>query len=203
MLRIAVLASGEGTTLQALLDAFGGKTAIAKVALVISNNSQSGALRRARAAGIPGLHLSSHTHPDEASLDTAICQALVDARVDVVLLAGYMKKLGPAVLRQFHGRVLNTHPALLPDYGGPGMFGRRVHEAVLAAQERETGVSVHLVDAEYDTGRVIAQCRVPVQPGDSVDALTSRVQCREREFIVETLLAIARGTLIIAKHNAE
>ena len=120
MLRIGVLASGEGTTLQALLDAFGDGAAAAKVVLVISNNSQSGALRRARAAGIAGLHLSSHTHPDEGSLDAAICRALVDARVDVVLLAGYMKKLGPAVLRQFDGRVLNTHPALLPDYGGPG-----------------------------------------------------------------------------------
>ena len=192
-LRVAVLASGEGTTLQALLDVCDGPTV--QVVLVISNNSQSGALRRARAAGIPVLHLSSHTHPDAELRDTAIRDALAGACTDVVLLAGYVKKLGPVVLREFEGRVLNTHPALLPNHGGQGMFGGRVHEAVLAAQDRETGVSVHVVGLEYDTGDVIAQCRVFVLSDDSVETLTSRVQAREREFLVETLLAIARGEL--------
>jgi phosphoribosylglycinamide formyltransferase-1 len=112
-----------------------------------------------------------------------------------VLLAGYMKKLGPYTLDCFRGRVLNTHPALLPKFGGQGMYGARVHEAVLAAGEAVTGVSVHVVDAEYDQGPVIAQCEVPVLAGDTVDTLASRVQERERKFIVEVLQAIVEGRL--------
>ena len=127
-------------------------------------------------------------------MDQAILERLKEAQVDIVLLAGYLKKLGPRVLAEFGGRILNTHPALLPKFGGKGMYGSRVHEAVLASGDTETGVSIHLVDAEYDTGRVLAQCRVPVMPGDSVADLASRVQAREREFVVETLAKLAENT---------
>jgi len=191
LMRLAVLASHEGTTLQAILDAIVAGRLSATMAVVVSNNRESGALRRARAAGVPAVHLSSATHPDPEDLDLAILETLEGARVDLVLLAGYLKKLGAKVLRQYRGRIVNTHPALLPKFGGKGMYGSRVHQAVLAAGDSETGVSVHLVDAEYDTGRVIAQCRVPVFAGDSVDGLASRVQEREREFVVETLAALA------------
>jgi phosphoribosylglycinamide formyltransferase 1 len=189
-MRLGVLASHEGTTLQAVLDAVAERRLVATVALVISNNRDSGALRRAHAAGVPAAHLSSVTHPEPDALDRAICERLVNARVDLVLLAGYLKKLGPRVLSRFTGRILNTHPALLPKYGGQGMFGARVHEAGLAAGDTETGVSVHLVDAQYDTGPVIAQCRVPVLPGDSAATLAARVQARERDFVVETLATL-------------
>lgn len=182
-----MIASHEGTTLQAVLDAVAEKRLAATVAVVVSNNGSSGALRRARAAGVPAVHLSSLTHPDPAELDRALLAVLTDARADLVLLAGYMKKLGPRVLERYAGRILNTHPALLPKFGGQGMYGNRVHAAVLAAGEAETGVSIHLVDAEYDTGRIVAQCRVPVVPGDSVEELAARVQARERAFLVETL----------------
>ena len=194
-MRLAVIASHEGTTLQAVLDAVADGRLPASVVVVISNNRESGALRRARAAGVPGTHLSSVTHPDPARLDGAILDALTKARADTVLLAGYMKKLGPRVLQQYSGRIVNTHPALLPKFGGQGMYGNRVHEAVLAAGEAETGVSIHLVDAEYDTGPVVAQCRVPVMPGDSVADLAARVQARERAFVVETLARLAEGTM--------
>jgi len=190
-MRLAVLASHEGTTLQAILDAIVAGRLSAAVPVVVSNNRDSGALRRARAAGVPAVHLSSATHPDPEDLDLAIRETLESARVDLVLLAGYLKKLGAKVLGRYRGRIVNTHPALLPKFGGRGMYGSRVHEAVLAAGDSETGVSLHLVDAEYDTGRVIAQCRVPVLAGESVDGLASRVQEREREFIVETLTALA------------
>lgn len=193
-MRIGILASHEGTTLQAVLDAIADGRLAAVVAVVISNNGGSGALRRAREGGVPAVHLSSATHPDPDELDRAILAALTSRRVDLVFLAGYMKKLGRYVLRDFGGRIWNTHPALLPKYGGQGMYGRRVHEAVLAAGDAETGVSIHLVDAEYDTGRVIAQCRVPVLAGDSVDDLAARVQARERELIVQTLAAQASGS---------
>lgn len=181
--------------MQAVLDAVAQGRLPATLAVVISNNSDSGALRRATAAGVPAVRLSSVTHPDPGDLDDAICATLENAGVDVVLLAGYMKKLGPRVLATYRGRIVNTHPALLPKFGGTGMYGNRVHEAVLAAGERETGVSIHVVDADYDTGPVLAQCRVPVEPSDSVSDLAARVQAREREFLVETLARIATGTL--------
>jgi phosphoribosylglycinamide formyltransferase-1 len=190
-MRIAVLASHEGTTLQAILDAIAEGKLRAKMAVVVSNNGESGALKRARAAGVLAVHLSSVTHPDSRHLELAILETLRGANVDLVVLAGYLKKLGASVLEAFSGRIVNTHPALLPKFGGPGMHGKRVYEEVLTAGDSETGVSLHLVDAEYDTGRVIAQCRVPVFAGDSIESLASRVQEREREFVVETLAALA------------
>ena len=109
------------------------------------------------------------------------------------MLAGYMKKLGPALLERYRGRILNTHPALLPKFGGHGMYGMHVHEAVLRAGETESGPSVHLVDVEYDTGRVLAQAQVPVEPSDTPDTLAARVQERERRLVVAVLGQIANG----------
>ena len=197
MLRIGVLASHEGTTLQSIIDGCARGRINGRVVAVISNNSGSGAIRRAAAAGIETFHLSSMTHASGDSLDAAICGALQRARVDVIFLAGYMKRLGPRTLAAFLGRILNTHPALLPKFGGQGMFGDRVFEAVLADGESESGASVHLVDAEYDTGSVVRQERVPVLPGDTVESLKARVQACEREVVVSTLAAIATGELVL------
>ena len=199
MLRIGVLASHEGTTLQSIIDACAGGRINGRVVVVISNNSGSGALRRAAAASIQTFHLSSMTHSSGDSLDAAICTALQQMRADIIFLAGYMKRLGPRTLAAFPARILNTHPALLPKFGGPGMFGRRVFEAVLAAGESESGASVHLVDAEYDTGTVVRQARIPVLPGDTVESLKARVQECEREAVVQTLAAIATGELLLAQ----
>lgn len=190
-LSIGVLASGEGTTLQAVLDACAAGRCAARVAVVISNNSDSGALRRARVAGVSTLHLSSKTHPEPQALDLAICEGLLARGVELVLLAGYMKKLGPRTLSAFAGRVINTHPALLPKFGGQGMYGAHVHRAVLEAGEKVTGVTVHLVEQEYDTGAALAQAEVPVEPGDTVETLSARVQARERALLVEVLNGIA------------
>jgi len=197
MLRIGVLASHEGTTLQSIIDACVEGRINGRVVVVISNNSGSGALRRAAAAGIETFHLSSVTHSSGDSLDAAICDALQRAGADVVFLAGYMKRLGPRTLATFSARILNTHPALLPKFGGHGMFGNRVFEAVLATGELESGVSVHLVDAEYDTGAVVRQERIPILPGDTVESLKARVQACEREVVVNTLAAIASGELVL------
>ena len=112
-----------------------------------------------------------------------------------MVLAGYMKRVGPHTLARFRGRILNTHPALLPKFGGQGMYGLHVHRAVLAAGERVTGASIHLVTEEYDAGPVIAQCHVPIAGGDTPETLARRVQERERAFLVETLGAIADGRL--------
>src|SRR5688500_5967874 len=178
MLKIAVFASQEGTTLQCILDACAAGRIRGIVVVVISNNGNSRALSRATVAGIPAHHLSSVTHPAPGTLDAAISETLKTARADIVFLAGYLKRLGPATLAAFRGRILNTHPALLPKFGGQGMFGDRVFEAVLDAGESESGVSVHIVDDTYDTGQVIRQVRVPVEAGDCVESLKARV--RER-----------------------
>ncbi len=192
-MNIAVLASHAGTTLQAVLDACQSGEIAARIALVISNNADSGALRRARAAGIPSLHLSSTTHADPQRLDQAIAAALAEHRIDVVLLAGYMKKLGPATRAAYGGRILNTHPALLPRFGGQGMYGALVHRAVLAAGERQSGATIHLIDEDYDTGPVLAQVTVPVEAGDTESSLAARVQQAERTLLVEVLAEIASG----------
>jgi phosphoribosylglycinamide formyltransferase 1 len=186
-LRIGVLASGEGTTLQALLDACANGSLAAQVAVVISNNGAAGALKRAQAASIPAFHLSAHTHTDADDLDRAMLECLTTAKIELVVLAGFLKKVGRRTLDAFRGRIVNTHPALLPKYGGRGMYGRHVYEAVLAAGESETGVSIHLVDGEYDHGGVIAQMTVPIQRGDTPDTLAARVQTVERSFLVDTL----------------
>ncbi|HTW37909.1 MAG TPA: phosphoribosylglycinamide formyltransferase [Steroidobacteraceae bacterium] len=192
-MNIAVLASHEGTTLQAVLDACAAGTIGGRVALVISNNADSGALRRARTAGVDTLHLSSRTHPDPRELDRAICTALEDHHAGVVLLAGYMKKLGPRTLERFAGRVINTHPGLLPRFGGQGMYGARVHEAVLASGERASGASIHWVDDAYDTGPVLARVTVPVEAADTVETLGARVQRAERSLLVQVLAEFASG----------
>ncbi len=134
-------------------------------------------------------------HPNRESLDAAICASLQAHKIDIVLLAGYMKKLGPKTLGAFRNRILNTHPALLPKYGGKGMYGLQVHEAVLAAGDVVTGLSIHLVDEEYDTGPIIARCSVPVHSGDTPETLAARVQQHERRFVVELLAEIAKGTI--------
>jgi phosphoribosylglycinamide formyltransferase-1 len=192
--RIGVVASGEGTTLQAVLDACGSGQLDAEVAIVISNNNGSGALAKAQTGRVKGVHLSSITHADPDQLDAAILGALREARVDLVLLAGYVKKIGPKTLAAYPGRILNTHPSLLPAYGGKGMYGRRVYESVLAVGEEYTGVTVHQVDGEYDHGAVVAQTRVPILKGDDVESLSARVREVERKFLVETLQALVHGS---------
>jgi phosphoribosylglycinamide formyltransferase-1 len=191
--RIGVLASREGTILQAVLDAAVCGQLDAEVSIVISNNGDAGALAKAQAASVRAVHLSATTHPDPDELDAAILGALREARVRLVLLAGYMKKIGPKTLAAYPGRVLNTHPALLPAYGGKGMYGRRVYESVLAAGENHTGVTVHRVDGEYDHGDIVAQVRVPILEGDDVESLSARVREVERRFVVQTLQALVHG----------
>ena len=184
MVKLAVLASHEGTTLQALIDARTDGRLNAKLVTVISNNSGSGALRRAAAAGIATHHISSKTHADE---DLAVLAACQQAEADWVLLLGYMKKLGEQTLAAYKGRIINTHPALLPKFGGKGYFGRRVHEAVIAAGETESGATIHVVDYDYDTGPILAQISLQVLPEDTPSTLEARVKAAEQALLVKTV----------------
>ena len=194
-LPVGVIASHGGTNLQAIIDACADGSLDAQIRVVISNNSRSLALERARRAQIPTAHLSAVTHPDPTCLDAAIADALISHGVELVALAGYMKKLGPKTLRQYRNRVLNVHPALLPKFGGRGMYGERVHSAVLASGERISGVSVHLVDEEYDQGPVVAQTQVPVLPDDTPDTLATRVLEREHILYPQTIQRIASAQI--------
>lgn len=182
-----MLASHGGTTLQALIDAAADGSLHGSIVLVISNNSASGALVRARAAGIEALHLSGRTHPEPGAEDLAMTTALKAAAADWVVLAGYMKQLQPRTLTDWKGRLINTHPALLPRHGGRGYYGERVHQAVLDAGESDTGVTVHRVTGDYDRGPILAQARVAVLPEDDTTTLQERVQRTEKPLLVWTL----------------
>jgi len=203
MMNLGFFASGRGTNMQAVMDACSSGFLDAKPCVVISNNSQSEALIRARRAGIPAYHLSSKSLPDPALLDQAILSTLRQHQVDLIVLAGYMKKLGERTLSAYQGRMINIHPALLPRYGGEGMYGTRVHEAVIAAGDQETGVTIHLVDREYDHGDILAQCRVPVVKGDTASSLAERVLEREHTFLVETLKRILDGEIGLPVFNTK
>ena len=191
--RLSLLGSGAGSTVAAVLDAVADGRIAADAALVISNNSGAGVLDVAAGHGIPTAHLSSVTHPDPSSLDAAVLAALDAAGTDLVVLAGYMKKLGPLTLAAYEGRVVNVHPALLPAYGGQGMYGDRVHAAVLAHGAAVSGATVHIVTAGYDEGPVLAQVEVPVEPGDDVASLRARVQAAEKRLLVDWLSEWSRA----------
>jgi phosphoribosylglycinamide formyltransferase-1 len=195
-LRLGFLASHGGSNMQAIIDACTAGRLDAVPCVVISNNSDALALQRARAEGIPRYHISAASHPGTAE-DDAILRTLTAHGVDTVVLAGYMKRLGPRTLAAFRGRILNIHPALLPKHGGRGMFGKRVHEAVLADGDRVTGVTIHLADEQYDHGPILAQCEVPVLAGDTADSLAERVLRQEHRLYVETLQRISQGTIAL------
>ncbi len=194
-LELGFLASHGGTNMQAIIDACKEGRLRAEPRVVISNNSGSGALERAGREDIPAHHLSNRTHPDPGELDKAILATLQQHQVELVCLAGYMKRLGPATLSAYRGRILNIHPALLPKFGGRGFYGDAVHKAVLAAGEMESGASVHLVDEEYDHGPILAQRRVGVRPDDTPDTLAARVLEQEHVLYAETLQQIATGQI--------
>ena len=196
-MNIGFLASHNGSNMQAIVDACNFGILEASPAVVISNNGGSGALARAKHEGIPRYHFSGKTHPDPEELDQAILDTMLEHEVDIIVLAGYMKKLGPRMLSCFAGRILNIHPALLPKFGGKGMYGMHVHEAVISAGETKSGVSIHVVDAEYDTGPIIAQARVPVDPTDTAETLAARILKREHTFFIETLQKIVTGVITL------
>jgi phosphoribosylglycinamide formyltransferase 1 len=182
-LRLAVLASGSGTNLQAILDEIASGRLNAKVVVVISNNSEAFALERARKVGIRAVHWSEKKAGSAEAFVQGLLEVLRQAQAEFIVLAGYMKLVPREVVSAFPGRMINIHPALLPKFGGPGFYGIRVHEAVLAAGDRESGASVHFVDTEYDHGAILMQRTVPVFPDDTPERLRDRVLEAEHELL--------------------
>jgi formyltetrahydrofolate-dependent phosphoribosylglycinamide formyltransferase len=192
--RLAVLISGSGTTLANLVERIrSGRLAGVQIGLVISSRGQVRGVEVARAAGLPLAIIRRRDYPDDWAFSDAITAALDRAGVDLVAMGGFLClwHLPP----RYAGRALNIHPALLPRFGGPGMHGRHVHAAVLAAGEKESGCTVHLVDEQYDHGPIVAQRRVPVLPGDTPERLAERVMAAERELYPEVLRQIAEHGL--------
>ena len=192
---LAFLASHNGSSMRAIVEAARKGQFRTEPVLVISNNRDSAALAWAKANKIAASHISATTAGSDAEADAAIAAALSMAGTDLVILSGYMRKLGPETLSVFKNRILNVHPALLPKFGGTGMYGQKVHEAVIAAGETESGCTIHVVDAEYDHGPVVAQARIPVDPGDTAATLAARVQAREQTLYPETLKRIFAGEI--------
>ncbi|MDL2344292.1 phosphoribosylglycinamide formyltransferase [Deinococcus sp. MIMF12] len=194
-MRLGFLASHGGSAARFLTAACReGRLDAVPVALA-SNNSGSPALAWAREAGLASAHLSAARFPDPDELDRAILAFLRGAGVDTLVLSGYMKALGPGVLGAYAGRVLNIHPSLLPRHGGRGMYGDRVHAAVLASGDAESGATVHLVTAGIDEGPVLARARVPVRPGDTLESLKARVQAVEGELLLSALRGLGSRAL--------
>lgn len=183
-MHVAVAVSGRGSNLDALLRALG-PGAPARVVVVLSDRPDAPALERAAARGIPAVTLREPAESREW------LEALERHAVDLVVLAGYLKLVPAEVVAGYRGRILNVHPALLPNFGGKGMYGRRVHEAVLASGARESGATVHLVDEVYDRGAILGQARVPVLPGDDPDTLAARVLELEHRLLPAAVLAAA------------
>ena len=172
--------------MQAVIDACKNKKIDAKVVLVISNNSKAYALERAENEKIDNYHISEYKYKEEFT--GKLMELLSKYKIDLILLAGYMKKLPKEIVEKY--KVLNIHPALLPEYGGQGMYGERVHKAVLEAKEKESGCTVHLVDEYYDNGRILNQMIVPVLEGDTIETLAKRVLEKEHIIYVDTIKKI-------------
>lgn len=192
MLRIGVLASHQGTNFQAIADACAEDRLDASIVTLICNNSDAAVLKRAARVNVAAHHMSSTTHPGDGELDAAICSTLVSAGAELVVLAGYMRKLGPRVLGTFKDRIINVHPSLLPKYGGKGFYGLKVHETVIANGDTETGATVHLVTGEYDDGDILKQEAINVEPGETAASLASRVHEIEYHLLLSTIEQFSR-----------
>jgi phosphoribosylglycinamide formyltransferase 1 len=192
-LRLGFLASKNGTGMRAIIAAIEASEFVAEARLLVSNRRDAPAVHFAAEHGVPTRVIP--TVSDPAAADAALADALTSADVEIVVLSGYLRQLGPKTLAAYANRVLNVHPSLLPKFGGPGMYGRRVHEAVAAAGESLSGASVHLVDAEYDQGPVIASCSTLLARGDDPRAIEAKVTALEGPLLVETLRRIAEGSL--------
>lgn len=191
--RLAVFASGAGTTFAGLVDAARRGELPVDVVLLIASRADIPAIRLAEKLAVPHAVVDDRVIGAERA-DAEALALLTEHQVTLVILAGYLRKIGPQTLAAFNGRMLNTHPAPLPRFGGKGMYGDHVHRAVLEAGVSESAASVHLVDAYYDTGPPVARVTVPVLPGDTVGTLKTRVQTAERQLLVRTIAEFVAGT---------
>jgi phosphoribosylglycinamide formyltransferase-1 len=195
-IKIAVFASGRGSNFRAIHAALAGlEDPPAEIVLCISNNPHPGAFDFARDNGIETRRLSPRMFEAEEEYERALLEVLQSAGVDMIVLAGYMRLLPRRVVETYRGRIFNIHPALLPEFGGKGMYGQNVHNAVLDARRRESGATVHLVDPDYDTGTIVAQEKVPVLIDDTPETLAERVLAAEHRLFPRVIIEQAHKLL--------
>ena len=188
---LAILVSGSGTNLQAIIDAIeNGSLSDTEISVVISNKKNAYALERAKNAGIENIFINSKDFKSNVDYDMKLIEIIKKFNVDLIVLAGYIKILSPEFVNAFKKKIINIHPALLPDFGGKGMYGEKVHEAVLQSRVKESGCTVHFVEPTVDTGPIIAQKKVPVMQGDTVDTLSKRILEQEHKLLVESIKKI-------------
>lgn len=192
-LRLGFLASGNGSSAEAIVDAIAAGELDAQARLMVSNRKGCAAFEWAAAKGVPTLAIP--TIGDPAAADAALAQAMIEHGVELIVMSGYLRRLGPATLARYAGRIVNIHPGPLPRFGGEGMYGARVHQAVIAAGVPESAIVIHVVDEEYDHGPEIDRRVVPVRPGETAESLEARVKALEPVFFVETLRRLAAGDL--------
>ncbi|HTY37669.1 MAG TPA: phosphoribosylglycinamide formyltransferase [Bacteroidota bacterium] len=200
-MNIGVFASGRGSNFQAILNAIQQDRLPARVTLVLSNKGDAGALDIARTYSLPALHLSHKQFSDEASFASAMLDALKQHDVHLIALAGYLRKIPSSVVQAYRNRILNIHPALLPSFGGAGMYGHHVHEAVLASGAKYSGATVHLVDDDYDRGPIVLQKTVPVDELDTPETLAAKVLNIEHEIYPLALKAFAENRVTINERS--
>jgi phosphoribosylglycinamide formyltransferase-1 len=198
-LRVAVLLSGEGTSLENLFEQIESGALNAQIVAVISSKENAGGLERARRRGVPALAVPRNQYPDSGKFNDAIHAELDQREIDLVACLGF---LSPFETRgKFDGRAINVHPALIPAFCGKGYYGQRVHEAVLASGATTTGATVHFVDDEYDSGPIILQEEVPVHSDDTAASLADRVQVAERRLVPKAIQLFADNQLVIEAHK--
>ena len=201
-MNIAVFASGRGSNFQAILKAIDAGLLPAQIVVLISNKSDAGAMEIARAHNIATQHLSQKKFSSEEAFADAMLEVLEENHAEFIALAGYLKKIPAQVIRQYRNRIVNIHPALLPSFGGEGMYGHRVHEAVIASGEKISGATVHLVDEEYDRGPIVLQKTVAIVPDDTPESLAAKVLKIEHEIFSLALKAFAEGRVRIEGRKA-
>ncbi len=187
MYNLVVFASGNGTTLQSVIDAIENKILDAKIVLVVSNNKDAFALERAKKANIDTYVIKSKTFED---IDNELSGVLSNYNINLILLLGYLKLIGPNLINNY--TIINTHPSLLPKYGGKGMYGMKVHKAVVEAKEKYSGVTLHYVNNEYDKGNIIKQTQVKIEPTDTAEDVSSKVQAVEKIQLIEALKELVK-----------
>ena len=185
--KIAVFSSGEGSTLTKIHEACQRGNLPAEILLIISNKAHSGAIERAKRYRIDSYLFDTGNNEDTIKTENDLVGLLKQSKIDWILLLGFTRKIGPKLLTAFNNRIINTHPSLLPKYGGKGFYGRKIHEAVLASGDILTGATVHLVNEEYDSGEILGQIEIPVLPNDSATTLEARVKKTEKAHLIKVL----------------
>ena len=201
-MNIAVFASGRGSNFQAILHAIESGLLSARITVLISNKSDAGAMEIARAHNIPTSHLSQKLFQKEDALAEAMLNVLTKQRTECIVLAGYLKKIPVQVIRRFRNKIINIHPALLPSFGGAGMYGHFIHEAVIASGVKISGATVHLVDEEYDRGPIVMQKTVEVVQKDTPESLAKKVLTVEHEIFPIAVKALVEGKVKVEGKKA-